>query len=240
MGLKIVILALLPVTILLYYIYKKDKFYPEPPKQLIRAFLFGILSCFVSLAISLPLGTIGLYTDTPTNLFESICSAFWGAAIPEESAKLFMLWLVLRKNKYFDETMDGIVYSVCVSLGFAAFENIVYLFSNYDSFISVGIARAIFSIPGHFCFGVLMGYYYSLSKFYSKFSLKNKILILLAPVIAHGIYNSLLFMVKVSSYLSLLLMIVFIFLCHKLWIYCSKKINEHLERDKEMNKYYFD
>lgn len=41
-----------------------------------------------------------------------------------------------------------------------------HLFSNYDDFLSVGITRAIFAVPGHFCDGVLMGYYYSLVKFY--------------------------------------------------------------------------
>lgn len=134
--------------------------------------------------------------------------------------------------------MDGIVYPVFVSLGFAALENIVYLFSNYDSFISVGIGRTIYSVSGHFCFAVLMGYNYSLSEIYVKSPLK-KILTLVAPIIAHGIYNSLLFMINVSSYLSLLLIIVFIFLCHKLWIHCSLMIKEHLERDKERYKCYF-
>lgn len=226
-------MALLPVAILLYYIYKKDKLFPEPPQQLIKAFLLGILSCFISLAMSLPFGMIGLYKDAPDTIIDSVFSAFWGAAIPEECAKLFILWLVLRHNKYFDETMDGIVYSVCVSLGFAAFENVLYLFSNSDSFISVGIGRAIFSIPGHFCFGVLMGYYYSLSKFYTKSPLKNRILVLAAPVIVHGIYDSLLFSMNTSPAYSVLLMILFIILCHKLWVYCSRKIKEHLERDRE-------
>lgn len=61
-------------------------------------------------------------------MFYAIRLSFFGAAILEESAKLFMLWLLLRKNKYFGERVDGIVYAVCVSLGFAALENVMYLF----------------------------------------------------------------------------------------------------------------
>ena len=49
---------------------------------------------------------------------EAVGDAFLLAAIPEEVAKLFMLWLLLRKNPFFDEHFDGIVYAVCVGLGF--------------------------------------------------------------------------------------------------------------------------
>lgn len=233
--LLIILIALLPVAILLFYIYRKDKLCPEPPRQLVKAFLFGVLSCFASFCLSIPFGMIGLYNDDVVTMFDCIRSAFFGAAIPEECAKLFMLWLVLRKNPYFDEKMDGIVYAVCVSLGFAGLENILYLFTNYDTYMQVGLTRALFSIPGHFCFGVLMGYYYSLVKFYPKTPQKNKILILVAPVIAHGIYNSILFFVDISSELSVVLMIVFLVFCHKLWKYSSQRIKEHLERDMDKN-----
>ena len=142
-----------------------------------------------------------------------------------------MLWLLLRQNQYFDEKMDGIVYAVCVSLGFAAVENVMYLFSDVESFISVGISRAVFAVPGHFCFGILMGYYYSLAKFYPKSHGKNLFLILLAPIIAHGLYDSILFVTGVTPIISGLLVIVFIFFCHKMWKYCSQRIEELLKRD---------
>ena len=144
-----------------------------------------------------------------------------------------MLWLLLRKNRYFDEKMDGIVYAVCVSLGFAALENIMYLFSNAESYLSVGIARAIFAIPGHFCFGILMGYYYSLAKFYPKTPKKNKALILVAPIVVHGLYDSILFIINVTPAISGILLIVFLVFCHKMWKYGSKRIQEHLVRDND-------
>lgn len=174
---------------------------------------------------------MGIYQTGATNILGSISTAFFGAAIPEEIAKFFVLWLVLRKNPYFDEKMDGIVYAVCVSLGFAALENIMYLFSNAEAYLSVGIARAIFAVPGHFCFGILMGYYYSLAKFYPKSVTKNKVLVLIAPIIAHGLYDSILFILDVTPAVSGILVIVFLVFCHKMWKYGRKKIKEHLERD---------
>lgn len=223
--------ALLPVVILVYYINHKDKKSPEPTGQLVKAFLFGILSAPVSFCLSIPFGIIGLYPIEATSILGSISTAFFGAAIPEEIAKFFMLWLLLRKNRYFDEKMDGIVYAVCVSLGFAALENIMYLFTNAESYVSVGIVRAIFAVPGHFCFGILMGYYYSLARFYPKTPTKNKVLILAAPIIVHGLYDSILFIINVTPAISGILLIVFLVFCHKMWKYGSKSIQEHLKRD---------
>ena len=227
----ILLTALLPIAILVYYIYHKDKKSPEPTVQLIKAFFLGILSIPLSFCMSVPLGLIGVYPSEATNILGSISTAFFGAAVPEEIAKFLMLWLLLRKNPYFDEKMDGIVYAVCVSLGFAAIENIMYLFSNADMYLSVGIARAIFAVPGHFCFGILMGYYYSLAKFYPKTPKKNKILILVAPIIVHGLYDSILFIINVTPAISGILLILFLVFCHKMWKYGSKSIQEHLERD---------
>lgn len=231
MNYLITLVALLPIAILIYYIYHKDKNSPEPTGQLVKAFLFGVLSAPLSFCISIPLELIGIYPFEPTGILGSVSFAFFGAAIPEEIAKFFMLWMVLRRNPYFDEKMDGIVYAVCVSLGFAALENVMYLFSNVEAYLSVGIGRAVFSIPGHFCFGILMGYYYSLAKFYPMTPKKNKALILIAPIIAHGLFNSILFVMSVTPTISGVLLVVFLVFCHKMWKYGSKRIKEHLLRD---------
>lgn len=231
----ILLTALLPIAIFVYYIYYKDRKSPEPVNELLKAFMYGVVAVPLALCIAIPLGWMGVYPSEPTNALGCISEAFFGAAIPEEIAKLFMLWIVLRRNQYFDENMDGIVYAVCVSLGFAALENVMYLFSNEDTFLSVGIARAIFAVPGHFCFGILMGYYYSLVKFYPKSSLKNKVLVLIAPIIAHGLYDAILFIINITPAISGILLIVFLVFCHKLWKYGSKKIKEHLDRDNDRN-----
>ena len=227
----VLLAALLPIAILIFYICYKDKKSPEPTSQLLKAFFFGVLSAPLSFCLSIPFGIIGLYPDEVTTILGSVSNAFFAAALPEEIAKLFMLWLLLRKNRYFDEKMDGIVYAVCVSLGFAALENILYLFSNYEEFLSVDISRALFAVPGHFCFGILMGYYYSLAKFYPKTHKKNKALILVAPIIVHGLYDSILFIINVTPAISGFLLIVFLVFCHKMWKYGSKRIQEHLKRD---------
>lgn len=210
----VLITALLPVAILLIAIYHKDKAAPEPAGQLVKAFVFGVISAGLAIVLSTLLEVAGLYSQWDPYNVNGIRMAFFGAAVPEETAKLFMLWLLLRRNRFFDENMDGIVYAVFVSLGFAAFENISYLFSNSESFLSVGIMRACTAIPGHFCFGILMGYYYSLATFGNKATLRNKIFVWLVPVMAHGFYDAILLITNIPSAISIILSIIFfVFLC---------------------------
>lgn len=230
----VLIAALAPVAVLIYYIYRRDKYQKEPVKELLKAFGLGIMSVFASLLISTPLGSMGLYGNEPSTLWGALSTSFFGAAVPEEIAKFLMFWLLVRKNRFFDERMDGIVYASVVSLGFAAVENIIYLVSNYESWMAVGISRALFSVPAHFFFGVLMGYYYSLYRFCPSESKAYGWLILGAPIIAHGLFDTVLFSVNVLPSLSLILMVLFLILCNNLRKRASRSIAEHLERDAEV------
>ena len=228
-------IALLPVAILVYYIFNKDT-EKEPITELWIAFGFGVVSLFVSLLFSLPFGALGLYTNEPSTIFEAINKSFWAAAIPEEIAKLIMLWFFMRRCKEYDQYMDGIIYAVCISLGFAALENIMYVFDS-DAWMSTGIIRALTAVPGHYCFGVLMGYYYSKVKFGHFTTIKDKVMVLLAPIITHGIYDALLFVGEVFGNTDLSIIILpitalFIYFIYKLHKYCSKRINETIEQDK--------
>lgn len=227
----VLITALLPIAILLVAIYLKDKAAPEPAGQLVKAFVFGVISAGLAIVLSTLLEVAGLYSQWDPYNVNGIRMAFFGAAVPEETAKLFMLWLLLRRNRFFDENMDGIVYAVFVSLGFAAFENISYLFSNSESFLSVGIMRACTSIPGHFCFGILMGYYYSLATFGNKATLRNKIFAWLVPVMGHGFFDAILFITNVPPAVSVILSIIFfVFLCW-MGMTAKRKVQLMLRKD---------
>ena len=223
--------ALLPAIVLLGYICWRDRKSPEPIKQLLKAIALGVLAIPLTLAIVYPLQWIGVIPEEYTTIFGAIYDAFMSAAIPEELSKLFLLWLFLRKNPYFDERMDGIVYAVCVSLGFAGLENVLYVVLDED-WASVAISRAIFAVPGHFCFGVLMGYFYSLAKFEPQHRMRYSALALLAPIVAHGIYDSLLFIMQVyiPTWLESILLLGFLIFCFYLWKWAAKSIKRHLEK----------
>ena len=219
--------ALVPAIALLVYIYWRDRKSPEPFKLLLKATAWGAVSIPLTLCITTPLQSIGIIVDDVFTLGDAINIAFLGAAIPEELSKLLVLWIFLRKNPYFVERMDGIVYAVCVALGFAGLENILYVIGDAD-WMSVALARAFTAVPGHFCFGVVMGYFYSLAKFDPKNRTQYSILALVAPVVAHGIYDAILFSTTVSWLPVALMNILFIVFCFYLWKWASKSIKKHL------------
>lgn len=222
MQLPLVLLtALAPVAVALWYIFKKDSAQPEPTKWLAKAFWYGVLSALLSFAFSTPLGAIfGLELDTEVylSIYDAFADAFLLAAIPEELAKLIMLWLLLRKNPHFDEKFDGIVYAVCIGMGFAGIENVMYLVGGIEdgTWIGTGIARALFSIPGHFLFAVMMGYYYSLYYWGIDRSPKAKAMILVAPVLAHGLFDGILFCMDVNEGLAVFCLFLFLYFFNKL------------------------
>lgn len=232
----IFVAALLPAIIAFYIIYKKDSNNPEPAGVLVKAVFFGVLSAPLSMLLSIPFGIIGLYSEDSTTIIGRLALAFWGAAIPEECFKLLMLWLVLRKNECFDEYFDGIVYAVCIGMGFAGIENIGYLFSNYNEWLTVGIVRALFSVPGHFFFAILMGYFYSLAHFCSQADKRKKYLLftIAAPVLAHGLYDGLLMVQNIIPNIAGLITIGVIYLLNSLRKISKGHIDHLLKKDDVM------
>lgn len=225
----VILAALAPVAWLLWTIYCKDSAHPEPTKWLVKAFLYGVGSLFLSFAISMPTSIVlGLSVDNQTyeSLLEALEDAFLLAAIPEETAKLFMLWLLLRKNPFFDEHFDGIVYAVCVGLGFAALENVCYLINGIEdgSWIGIGVTRAIFTVPAHYFFAILMGYYYSIYHFGVDRSVKAQAMIIMAPILAHGFFDTILFCMNIDESISGVLMLFFIVFFTKLKKRANKRI----------------
>ena len=226
----ILISALTPVAVLLWYIYRKDKVQPEPTKWLLKAFGFGVLSTFLSFVFSVPaclLLGMGMDANTYSSIREAFADAFVLAAIPEELAKLIMLWLLLRKNPHSDERFDGIVYAVCIGMGFAGIENVMYLIGGIENgtWIGTGIVRALFSVPAHFLFAVLMGYYYSIYHFGIDRSTKIKVLVLAAPIIAHGIYDGILMSIQIDESLAGFCMILFLWFFNNLRKKGKERIN---------------
>ena len=232
----VILAALAPALGLLYFIYNKDVLQKEPTREILKAFLYGAVSVAFSLLISLPLMGIGLVPGEPVTVWDNIRLAVFGAGIPEELAKFAMLWLFLRRCRYFDEYVDGIVYAACVGLGFAAVENIMYLIQNFQAWAYVGAMRALFSVPGHFFFAVVMGYYVSKVAFDDPSQRARNIFLAIAlPMLLHSAFDALLMVSTVSAAATGL-----IALFAGLWIFMaktSKKLfNKHLATDQEIQK----
>lgn len=165
------------------YIYLKDKHEREPIGLLLRAFLFGMLSTLLTLAISIPINSVVPIDEQ--SIGEQALHAFLLVALIEEFSKFIFVRGVLYHNKNFNEPFDGIVYSVMVGMGFATFENILYV---SDGGVSTAILRMFTAVPAHASFAVLMGYFLGKAKFEHKKGYYS-IYALAVATLFHGAYD---------------------------------------------------
>lgn len=232
----IILAALLPVYLLFNYIKKQDSAHPEPESWLKKAMWYGVLSAVIVIIGHgfIPDSQV-LYPQYSGSVFGAMLMALWDAAIPEEAAKLLMLWLLLRKNPHFDEHLDGIVYATCIGLGFAGLENIFYLASNFQNLLSVAISRALFAVPGHFFFAVVMGYFFSLAKFSNVGQAQRNAYMILAyliPVALHAVYDGILMVSEVAEFGGGILFVAFLLFCNWLRKKGVSKIAELKDKDR--------
>jgi RsiW-degrading membrane proteinase PrsW (M82 family) len=214
-------LAALPVFLIGLFIYSKDK-NKEPGSLLFKLLLAGVGSVFLALFIT---GIIEVIIPSFENFDENgvkgillFLYVVLGIGVVEEFSKWIFAYKISYNNIEFDELYDMIIYCVFVSLGFAFFENIAYVFNagiekGIAGGVGVGVVRALFSVPGHACDGVFMGYYLGLAKLNElqgkpDLTKKYKVLSLAVPALIHGIYDYLLFVNGSYSYLILFLVLV--------------------------------
>ena len=222
--------SLLPIVLILVIVYNIDK-NKEPLLLLLIFFVLGVLSCFAVLEISNFLGKFIPFMSKASNelnFIETILYAFLGVALIEELCKWVVVYILGYNNKEFDELYDIIVYSIFMALGFAFFENILYIFTVGE--LNVAILRAVLAIPAHACYAIFMGYYFSKAKQNQTNDKKYKYLVfsLLFPTILHGVYDYCL----MSG--SNLLIIIFIGFTIWLDIFSIKKIKETVANNQNI------
>ena len=133
------------------------------------------------------------------NIFiQSTSSALLHAAIPEEFIKWIMLTILLvigHLRKSYHTHYDIIIYAVAVSMGFAAFENVMFLIDD-DNMIRSVLARASGAVPGHCCNAIWMGYFCAIAKFEPSKRGYAIPLCLIVPMLLHFNYD---FFIKITN-----------------------------------------
>ena len=186
MKIYLLILALIPVGCFIGWIYYKDKYQREPPIKLVEYFVLGILVSILAIFIELYLSKLNNFNGILSNIY----TAFFVAALTEEGLKSIILIPMLLREKNFNEKLDGIIYSIFLSLGFATIENIIYLMrERIDLLFSLSITRGLISIPSHIMFAITMGYYISKYKFDKYNKKKYLYFAVIIPILLHGVFD---------------------------------------------------
>ena len=183
--------AVIPAIFLLVKVYRSDRLEKEAPVLLRRLVLAGIVSTQIALLLERISSNILYYFFEYDSTLYRVLLFFVCVGVSEEGAKYFMLKRNTWRSPEFNCIFDGIVYAAFVSLGFALWENISYVM-HYG--FANAIVRAFTAIPGHACFGVFMGAFYSASKMYEYQGDKQKsklygLCSVFVPVVIHGAYD---------------------------------------------------
>lgn len=173
------LMALIPVILLCWYIYVKDRQEKEPLGLLMLLLVAGAAAYFPAMweenalisvvdgafssKITHSLSGLATYESKSIYALHSFACGFGAIALVEEVMKWSLLYLITHKNRNFDHLFDGVVYAAFLSMGFAAAENVFYAVrGGWSTFV----LHSLTSVPGHLTFGVLMGLFYTMWRIY--------------------------------------------------------------------------
>ena len=219
------LITIVPSLIILFYFFISDKF-KEPRGTIALVFALGVLVCF-------PAGIINnfMIENFADIVSEDLTHSFLAPAWSEEILKFLILYTIVLKRNEFNEPMDGIVYGVVASLGFATYENYDYVFRLAETWdiapSQMAIWRSYSAVPMHGLNGCIMGCYFGKYAFTAE--KKYLVLSLLAPFLLHRFYN---FLGHPFHYSILGIMIIYALILHS----DLKKLQLTKNKEKEEKK----
>jgi len=174
--------AVVPSLLLMWYFHSRDV-NREPGRALWTTFGLGVV---VTVPIALVVAPVDSWLGGVADPFVyGLLAAFLAAAIPEEVFKFLVLERYAARHAAFDEPMDGMVYGVAASLGFATLENVLYV---ADGGLPVAILRALTAVPSHAFDGAIMGYFLARARLGGG-GRGDVWKALLVPIVLHGLYD---------------------------------------------------
>lgn len=182
--------AILPALWLLVRIYRADRLEPEPPRLIIALVVLGMLSTSLA-GLTEQIGVRVLNRFFSYSTLYMALFFFLVVGLSEEGFKYLLLKVRTWRSPHFNCQFDAVVYAVSVSLGFALWENIRYV---YRYGLYAAAVRAVTAVPGHACFGVFMGTWYGVAKRFElagqhKYSRASRVLAVVLPALLHGSYD---------------------------------------------------
>lgn len=197
-----ILFGILPSLIWLFYYLQKD-IHPEPKKMILKIFLYGSLITVPVFFIQTGLADIlrqlqalAFFATYPIVI--EVIKWFLVIALTEEIFKYLIVKVNVLHSYALDEPLDIMLYMVVAALGFAAVENILYLFSpiNGTSFnlflrttFTVSFIRFIGATFLHTLCSGLLGYFLALSSIKNKKGPALTIIGILLATVLHGLYN---------------------------------------------------
>jgi protease PrsW len=182
--LKYLTFVIPPLIASLIYLYLRYKFTRWSFSLLFKSFLWGMISILLVLVVQLLASYLEL--DRLNNMRRVIFYSLVVTAFFAELGKYIFLRGFVYPKDVFKTPVDGIIFSVMISMGFATMNNILYFINIPD--LSVNVANALTAGPANVIFGVMMGFFIGLGKL-RKMRFVDSMTGLTAAVFFHALYS---------------------------------------------------
>jgi protease PrsW len=183
----LILLALVPSLVWMYWIWRRDKYQREPLGLVLLLLFVGGLIAVVGALV-----TVSLYDKRlPAQEAAPFVNMLLTAALPEELFKMLPVLLFAWRSRHWDEPFDGIVYAGATALGFNLIETAGYMLGeqNFGGSLYQGIVRG--TLGGHMVYGIIMGFFLSRARFSAGAARwRNLALAWLAPAALHVSWNA--------------------------------------------------
>lgn len=214
-------LGIIPAFIWLWFWLKEDSEHPEPRKLILLTFFYGALSVPFALIFQIIFNKIFgvqgmVFVSQQPFWYAFIIVCAWAGI--EEFVKYIAAWHGGLKKSITDEAVDVPIYMISAALGFAAFENMLFLVSPFlsgdlQAIILTTKLRFLGATLVHVASSALIGIFAGYSLFFMKEVRKRYILTgFMLAVVLHALFN--LFIIKSSqnSFVGFLLIWLFVVL----------------------------
>lgn len=174
------------------YFDLKDHLHPEPRRMLWLAYFIGALSAGAALGVYWLVEKFGGPNDPGFTTKSIALYCFFVVGPIEEGMKYLAARVTIFRSIDFDESIDGLIYSSSIAIGFASVESLIYAPMLAWPF---QLARVLVAPLTHSLFSSLWGFGTAYAMFAVPRS-KDRVLIQIAALalamFAHGLYDFLL------------------------------------------------
>ncbi len=191
-----IIFGILPSLTWLAYYLRKDA-HPEPKRMVLKIFLWGALITlpvfFVQIGFTYLLSGINL-----NPIAKELIYWFLVIALSEEFFKYLVIRIKVINSPHLDEPLDVMLYMVVAALGFAALENVLYLFAPtgqmsfaqlIDRTLLLSLVRFIGATFLHTLCSAVIGYSLAISFCEVKRKYLSLALGIFIAMLLHGLYD---------------------------------------------------
>lgn len=188
--------GLLPSLTWLSYYLTKD-LHPEPKRTILKVFLLGAVVTIPTFFVQIGLTSL-LNGVEVTSLTRSLIYWFVVISLSEELLKYLVVRIKMLHSPDVDEPLDIMLYMVVVALGFAALENVLYLFTPtgqmaFDQLMTrtmlICFVRFVGATFLHTLCSAVIGYALAYSTLDQKHRVREVTFGIIVAVVLHGLYD---------------------------------------------------